>query len=155
MNGNMYHYVESGLDDVWLQIGAGVEFIDRPAGRSVRIKDLEGLHELIGRTLAIHKKDLTGKEIRFLRKELLLSQGVLAKLLGVAEQTVHRWEAGKAEIPKPAEAIIRSLYMAKVEGPQKVDLMKMLKELADLEDQLDGQLRLCRSTTSDKWKLAA
>ena len=155
MKDNMYHYVESGLDGVWLQIGAGVEFVDRPSGQTVRIKDLEGLHELIGRTLATHKKDLTGKEIRFLRKELLLSQGVLAKLLGVAEQTVHRWEAGKAEIPKPAEALIRSLYMAKIYGANKVDLRKMLEELADLEDELDGRMRLCRSTSSHEWTLAA
>lgn len=155
MKESMYQYLESGLDDIWLQIGAGVQFVDRPSGRTVKITDIEGLHELIGRTLATQKKNLTGKEVRFLRKELLLSQATLGRLLGVTEQTVHRWEAGKADISKAAEALVRSLYMTKIDGQKSIDLRKVLEELADLEDELDGEMRLCRSASSHKWKLAS
>jgi DNA-binding transcriptional regulator YiaG len=76
----------------------------------VRINDIDGLHEAIGRTLITDKKNLSGREIRFLRHEMVMWQAMLAKLLEVSEQTIHRWEKGKAEVPKPAEALIRLLY---------------------------------------------
>jgi DNA-binding transcriptional regulator YiaG len=126
-----HHYTESGLDNVWL-VG-GFEIINQGAERQLKIRDIEGLHRVIGTVLADKKGDLTGKEIRFLRQELLMSQALLAKLLGVTEQTVHRWETGKADIPKPAESLIRFIYRGK-----NVDVRKALEELAEIEDQLDS-----------------
>lgn len=141
-----YQYTESGLDNVWLVVGPGVQFTKAPSGQIVRIKDLEGLHRAIGNTLAKEKKDLTGREVRFLRQEMLLSQASLAKLLGVTEQTVHRWEAGKTDVPKPAEALIRGLYLqqlkeqiaiARGETATGIDVRRSLERLADLENDID------------------
>lgn len=126
-----HHYTESGLDNVWL-IG-GFEVVNRGSSKEMRIKDLPGLHAAIGKVLVDKKGDLTGKEIRFLRQELLMSQALLARLLGVTEQTVHRWETGKADIPKSAESLIRFMYRGK-----DVDVRKALEELAEIEDQLDS-----------------
>ena len=103
-----YQYTECGLDNIYLV--DGFTFVDRPSGREVKITNIDGLHEVIGKMLITDKKNLSGKEIRFLRQEMLMSQAVLAKLLEVAEQTVLRWEKGKADIPKPAETLIRLLY---------------------------------------------
>src|SRR5216683_6433207 len=108
MSDNNYHYKECGLDNIYL--ANGFAFVERPSGREVRIKDIEGLHEAIGKTLINEKRDLSGKEIKFLRQEMLMSQALLAKLLDVAEQTVHRWEANKTDIPRAAETLIRVLY---------------------------------------------
>ena len=140
--GKWYQYTESGLDNVFLAIGAGVQIKDLPSGKQVNIRAIDQLHEVIGVSLAKEKKNLSGKEIRFLRQEMLLSQGNLAKLLGVTEQTVHRWETGKADVPKPAEALIRSLYLDQLKtdeekGRDKISVRKTLERLADLEDEVD------------------
>jgi putative transcriptional regulator len=147
MTDQMYHYTESGLDHVYL--ANGYEFVEAPGGRAVRISDIDGLHEAIGRTLITDKKNLSGKEIRFLRHEMLMSQAKLAKLLEVGEQTVHRWEKGKAEIPKPAEALIRLLYRDHIKDKGVSSIRRCLERLADLEDALDGivLIRLTPKTT--------
>jgi DNA-binding transcriptional regulator YiaG len=135
MTEQMYHYTESGLDNVYL--ADGYEFVEAPGGQEVRITDIDGLHEAIGRTLIADKKNLSGKEIRFLRHEMLLSQARLAKLLEVGEQTVHRWEKGKAEIPKPAETLIRLLYREHIKDKAAPKIRHCLERIADLEDTID------------------
>ncbi|HEX4839910.1 MAG TPA: helix-turn-helix domain-containing protein [Rhabdochlamydiaceae bacterium] len=90
-----YHYTECGLNNIYLL--NGYKFIQTSRGKAVSIKDIDGLHKAIGLFLATAKKDLSGDEIRFLRHELLLSQLTLARLLGVSEQAVHRWEKGKVD----------------------------------------------------------
>lgn len=88
-----YHYTECGLNNIYLV--NGYKFIETPRGKSVSINDIDGLHKAIGLLLVTSKKDLSGEEIRFLRLELLMSQNTLAKLLGVSEQAIRRWEKGK------------------------------------------------------------
>ena len=147
-----YHYTESGLDSVYLL--NGFDFDDAPSGRQVIIKDIDGLHRAIGEYLVKEKKDLSGKEIRFLRHEMLMSQTTLAKFLGVSEQAVHRWENGKTEqVPKPAEALIRLLYSEQIIGCND-ELKKALKQIADIEDEMDARMTLSRETNRG-WKLAA
>lgn len=43
---NHYHYVTSGLSNVWLKNGFSVK--ETEYGRSVSIHDIEGLHKAIG-----------------------------------------------------------------------------------------------------------
>ncbi|MGH8581294.1 MAG: helix-turn-helix domain-containing protein [Gammaproteobacteria bacterium] len=148
---NMYHYTECGLDNVWL--ADGYEFFDLPSGRHLKIGDIEGLHRAIGRTLAERKKDLTGKDIRFLRQEMLLSQTSLAKLLEVTEQTIHRWETNKSYIPKPAESLIRLLYREHINDDAGTNIRSKLEKLADLEDAVDGQRLTARKSINRDWQL--
>jgi putative transcriptional regulator len=133
-----YHYTESGLDNVWLV--NGVNYVDGPHGTQVIIEDIDGLHRAIGETLITHRKNLSGKEIKFLRQEMLTSQATLARLLGVSERAVIRWEGGKAgEVPGPAEATIRMLYrdFLDEEGGRGTGTMrKMLKRIADMEKEI-------------------
>jgi len=144
MTAEVYHYTESGLDNVYL--ASGFQFVDGPGGRRVKIKDIDGLHETIGRLLITEKKNLSGKEIRFLRQEMLMSQATLAKLLEVAEQTVLRWEKGKVDIPKPAESLIRLLYREHIKEKGAEKIRSKLERLADLEDKAGGySLRLRQS----------
>jgi putative transcriptional regulator len=144
MTAEAYHYTESGLDNVYL--ANGFEFVDGPGGRRVKIKNIEGLHEVIGRQLVKEKKNLSGKEIRFLRQEMLMSQADLARLLEVAEQTILRWEKGKSAIPKPAETLIRLLYREHIKEEGAERIRSKLQQLADLEDKAAGYpLRLRQS----------
>jgi putative transcriptional regulator len=147
-----YHYTESGLDNVYL--ASGFSIVAAPGGRrQVAIKDLEGLHTAIGRILIEGKKHLTGKEVRYLRNEMLLSQMALAKLLEVNVQAVHRWERGKSGVPKPADALIRLLYRQHVQGDRPANIRKMLEAFADLEDSVDGR-RVTLRKSAKEWKLA-
>jgi DNA-binding transcriptional regulator YiaG len=145
MTTEVYHYAESGLDNVYL-VG-GFEFVDGPGERRVKIKDIDGLHEAIGRLLITEKKNLSGKEIRFLRQEMLMSQAVLAKLLEIAEQTVLRWEKGKTDIPKPAETLIRLLYREHIKDKGAGSIRSKLERLSDLEDKIDGRLLRLRQSS--------
>ena len=87
----MYHYIDSGLDNVVLE--SGYREIDTPYGRGVSIDNLDALHLAIGKWL-LNVPKLNGAEFRFLRHELDMSQGRLARLLGEKEQNIGRLGAG-------------------------------------------------------------
>ena len=129
----MYHYTESGLDNVYLV--DGFEYVN--GGKEVIIQDLDGLHRAIGCALAEQRRRLTGDEFRFLRSEMLLSQAALAKGLGVKELTVGRWERGESEIPVSTEVVVRKLFLEEL--GQRGELKKVLERIADLEDEIDSQ----------------
>ena len=130
MNDDRYHYLECGLDDVYLV--DGFKRFDTPRGPSIAIEEVDTLHHVIGKHLCLDRKELSGKEFRFLRREMLMSQAVLANLFDVKEQTVHRWETGKSPVPRAAESLIRLMYMNKVPN-----VRDRLKQVADLEDEID------------------
>jgi DNA-binding transcriptional regulator YiaG len=142
MTDQLYHYRESGLEDVYL--ANGFELVRGADGlMRTRIEDIDGLHDVIGRHIVNERKMLSGSEIRFLRHELLLSQGGLAHLLDVAENTVRRWEHGRQVMPRSADVLLRALYMERSNGRGGV-VPGLLQRLADLEDEIDRNLTLHR-----------
>ena len=144
-----YQYIESGLDNVFL--AGGFEYQTAPSGRTVTIHDIEGLHEAIGRWLVNKRQRLMGKEFRFLRSELLMSQAFLANVLGVRELTVARWEKGQTEIPAATDAAVRKMYAESVKG-ERPGMRELLTRIADLENELDKSLLLKRPPKSD-WQV--
>jgi hypothetical protein len=72
-------------------------------------------------------------------------------LIEVSEQTVHRWEKGKAEIPKPAEALIRLLYREHIKEKGVSSIRRCLERLVDLEDVLD---RISLRQSNKRWQSA-
>jgi putative transcriptional regulator len=146
-----YHYKECGLDDVYLL--SGFEYVETPRGKGVTIKDIEGLHRVIGSILVREKKHLNGREFRFLRHEINATQQVVAGLLGVDVQSVGRWERGESEIPGPAQAVIRLLYEEKINGNQAIS--EPLERLAGLDEQLEGSEEITLHKTPEGWEAAA
>lgn len=145
MTTHSYHYTECGLDSVYLH--GGYELSDG----LVAINNLDGLHKAIGRFIIDRRKHLSGKEIRFLRIEMGMSQETLARLLDVAVQTIHRWESGKTtDVPKPAEALVRLLYDEHI--GEAGEIRKHLKRIADLEDEIDHPLHLM-ATAHGHWRV--
>lgn len=113
----MFHYISSGLRNIWLVNGYRVQ---RTAyGRAVSIEDVEGLHKAIAKRLVTVKPRLTGAEFRFLRKELDLSQVRLAALFGNDAQTVALWEK-TGRIPRWADRMIRLVHQEYTEGNAKI-----------------------------------
>jgi putative transcriptional regulator len=130
-----YHYTECGLDNVYLL--NGFKYVETPRGKGATIKDRDGLHRAIGRYLVREKKNLSGKEFRFLRHELDMTQLLIANLLNVDVQTVARWEKRKTvEIPGPAQGLIRLLYEEHTNGNRKITTL--LAELAELDEIIHG-----------------
>jgi putative transcriptional regulator len=113
-----YHYTESGLPNVWLR---GVEVFECDCGEKFAfIPCLEELHKLIGKTLIKKEDQLSGREIRFLRKHLMLKSKDFAKELGVKDVTVSRWENEASQPPESVDKLIRLFYAIKM-GLRKTD----------------------------------
>lgn len=147
----MLHYDSSGLPNVWLK--NGYESRETPYGRSVAIHNVEGLHRAIGLALVNLKPALSGDEVRFLRKELDMSQAQLARFLGVGESSVRGWENARQDITPPAERMLRLIYREHVAGDGTVrELVERLSEL-NREAYLVERLEL--EETQDGWKPAA
>lgn len=146
MTAEPYHFTECGLDNVYLL--NGFRYDDTPQGRVVKIDDLDGLLRAIVEHLVFEKRTLKGREIRFLRTELNLSQRMLGTLLDVDEQTVARWEKGKTKIDGAAAKMIRFMCAEQIRGNSSVQAF--LKELASLDDSGDDEVKM--QDTDDGWR---
>lgn len=144
----MYHYQESGLPNVYLANGYTEQLTDWGSG--IAIADIDGLHRAIGSALVRDRDRLLGADVRFLRKELGLSQTALADAMGCEEQTVSLWER-QGRIPAPADRLLRALYVEHVKG--SVTVGKLLQQLhASDHARAHERMTMTRART---WKLAA
>ena len=109
----MYHYTMCGLDNVWLENG----YTEKKTayGNAVSIDAAEDLHRVIALSLCGKPHRLTGKEFRFLRTTMNMSQSGIAKLLGVTEQSVSLWER-TGKVPKAPDTLTRLAFLAKHDG---------------------------------------
>jgi len=146
----MYHYIESGLSHVYLKNGYHAESID--GDEFVSIDDLNGLHRILGASIASQTRALTPEEFKFLRIELNLSQRILAYRFGVSEQTIARYEKGQSDIPRTTDAALRSLYMESCDQHNSVSFF--LNLLADSAAQQAAQDILLEEI-ENKWMVAS
>lgn len=146
----LYHYTGCGLRNVWLRNGFAVR--ETAYGKAVAIHDLEGLHRAIGLCLVDRRPNLSGEEVRFLRKELDMPQKRLANVLGVSESTVRSWEANRGKISPPADRVLRVLYREDVEGDGTV--RELIERLAE-SDRKSYALKLEMKETRKGWKALA
>jgi DNA-binding transcriptional regulator YiaG len=130
------HYTDCGLDYVFLQNGFEVETID--GEEYLSITDLDGLHRAIGMHIVMARKAPTGRELRFLRNELKMSQADLGRMIGVTYQSVARWEKGQTDVPGPAVFSVKLLYLLSLMPMDKrAELSKRFLVLASDVVQLD------------------
>lgn len=142
-------YTGCGLDDIWLVSGYEVETVDGEP--TISIRNLDGLLVAIGRSLAKRKKLLSGKEIRFLRLQMDLSQSKLARLVGCDAQQIARYEKGQNKMHGAVDRLLRMLYREHLKDPIRV------QEFLEAVDRLDGRMddKQVFAETSDGWKAAA
>jgi len=123
---SLYQYKVCGLDNVWI---AGVEPITDDAGEIVySIDNYSGLHQAIARAIVWNRAGMSGKELRFLRTELRMTQDELAQLLHKEALSVSRWERGECPIDPNAETVIRMYAIEKL----KLGKIKDIAELSKL-----------------------
>ena len=104
-----YQYSESGLDNVYL---SGVDICKCNCGeKSVSIPAIMELHGVIGLALATKNTALTGREIKFLRKNIGISGKVFAEVIGIDKSTLSRWENDNQVVSKPNDRLIRLAYL--------------------------------------------
>lgn len=107
-----HHYIESGLQNVWLK---GVEIFECECGENFAfIPCAQELHNLIAGILLQKEDQLSGSEIRFLRKHMGLKAKDFAKELGVGKVTVSRWESGDYSPSESFDRFIRLLYATRM-----------------------------------------
>lgn len=151
MKNAIYHYTESGLNNIYL--ANGFNTIETSSGQAISINNVDGLHRAIGLFLASTVKDLSGDEIRFLRHEMLMSQKTLSLLLGVSEQEIRRWENGKIKMPKPSESLLRLLYREHV-SDQSGKIASILKRISHLEERI-SKMQFVFKNSKNEWHTAA
>lgn len=142
-----YHYTDSGLDNIWLENGYTLH--QTVYGEGVSIQDTAGLHRAIGAWLIEQPKPLDGAELRFLRREMELTQRNLASILNASEQAVRRWEkARKSAINGSADRLLRAFYSEYVKGDGSV--RQVVERLASLDQAEQRDVRFCE--TDDGWQ---
>jgi DNA-binding transcriptional regulator YiaG len=147
---NAYHYVQCGLDNVWL--GNGFEIVETPYGRSVKIEQVERLDAAIAEWLTRQPAPLTGKELRFLRLQLDLSQKRLGELLGKEAQTVALWEKSET-LNKDVDFMVRHIYRQTAINARQV-YVEMVDYLNAM-DRTEHQEKITFKETEDGWRKAA
>jgi putative transcriptional regulator len=136
----MYHYKESGLDNIWLVNGYTIH--QTPYGEGVSIHNTAGLNKSIGRWLVSLSKPINGAELRFLRIEIEMTQKHLAALLGVEEQALRRWEKSRSKpINGAADRLLRAIYKEYIDGDRSI--RRLVDRLSSLEgnNQIAGRFK--------------
>ena len=100
-----YRYTESGLDNVVVK-GARI-LVDDAGEQCVTIPNVNGLHKAIASGIVYRHSTMTGRELRFLRTEMGMTQAELAAMVHREPLAVSRWERGENPIDSNAEALIR------------------------------------------------
>lgn len=143
----MYHYTSCGLDNIYLK--NGYELPETAEGTGVAIHDMDALHRVIAKGIVDQPAPISGKEFRFLRIELDLSQRAIGELMDKSDQMIAKWEKGENSIPVLADKAIRDLYMDSIGESHIADL---LTKLRDLDSQLH-EIKFQFSETENGWTL--
>jgi putative transcriptional regulator len=148
MKDNRYHYIESGLNNVWLE--NGFEVRETPYGEGISIHNVDGLHRVIGLALSESTAALSPAAFKFLRVEMDLSQKALARLLDKDEQTISLYER-KGDIPALVAGAVRQFYREyrEVDGTFR-DLMQRFVELDNELGDMERELSFME--TPDGWQ---
>jgi transcriptional regulator with XRE-family HTH domain len=108
-----YHYTECGLDNVVIE---GLPVCkDQTGEETITIPAVGVLHHVIAQGIVTLPAKITGKELRFLRSELGMTQAELAETLRVSLLTISRWEREENPITDSAEMLVRLLADERLE----------------------------------------
>ena len=110
-----YRFTESGLDNVVLK---DVEFAkcEECGEEAVRIPRLNDLMRALALGVIAKPYELTGEDVRFLRKYLELSAAEFANILSVDKSTLSRWENGDQALGPQSDRLIRTVVLGLGEG---------------------------------------
>ena len=145
-----HHYAECGLKNIFLK---NVEELVCPncGEEELVIPNMEQLHKLIANHVAVQKQRLLPEEVRFLRSHLGFSGVDFANAIGVAAETVSRWENGREEMKLSHERFLRVLILYEF-GPVR-DYLKSLPNLGAVREK--KRIKNIFKAEKNHWKKAA
>ena len=110
---NAYHYIECGLSNVFIE---GMTTVSDHAGeKTVTIPAIGLLHQVIAEGIVTLPSKMNGKELRFLRTEMGMTQAMLAEVLKVTSLTISRWEREETSIDDAGEMLVRLMAVERLE----------------------------------------
>jgi transcriptional regulator with XRE-family HTH domain len=92
--------------------------------------DEDGLEECVRRILVHTPKRLNGRQLRFLRRGLSLSQEAFGTLVDRDAQTIARIEKANQEVPRYIDLAVRIRYLAKIEPSKSVGELLCIHDLS-------------------------
>lgn len=104
-----YHYTASGLKNVTL-VDIDMRRCSACGWSAAVIPNVDDLHRVLAGMIIEKPSRLLGSELRFLRKYLAESGSAFASQLGVAPETLSRWENEKESVSPVADRLAR-LYV--------------------------------------------
>lgn len=123
---SVYHYKESGLENVYLK---NIPVYECSCGTLyASIFRVIRLNDLIAKTLLEKTALLNGEEIKFLRKNLYLSSKKFSSALGLDKTTLSKWENNRQEHNERNDRFIRLSYII-YKGIQKKEAQRIFKFL--------------------------
>jgi transcriptional regulator with XRE-family HTH domain len=115
-----YHYTECGLENVFIE---GMDEVQDHAGEdTLTIPAIGLLHTVIAEGIVMLPSKMSGRELRFLRTEMGLTQEKLADTLKVTLLTVSRWESEESPIKDTAEMLVRLMAVEYLKLSVKLDV---------------------------------
>ncbi|MDE0306077.1 MAG: helix-turn-helix transcriptional regulator [Albidovulum sp.] len=122
-----YHYTECGLDNVFIEgMETGNDHASEP---TITIPAIGLLHKVIAESIVNLPFKMTGKELRFLRTEMGLTQERLARILKVTNITVSRWEREETAIKDTAEMLVRLMAVHELELDESMNVNEMSEKV--------------------------
>jgi len=146
ITGSTHRYAESGLPSVVLH-GVQVRKCQECGAEEVAIPNVAGLHRCIAEMLVARKSALNAVELRFLRQFLGHSSKDFAKTLGVAPETLSRWENASRDIPSVVDRVVRLLV---VNTPPRTDYSADM--LANIRPTAPKHARMALRLRRDGWE---
>lgn len=106
-------YVEAGLSAVTL-LGVEVRLCPQCGETELVLPALESIHRQIMSALVSKEGRLAPEEMRFLRRYAGYSGADMARRVGVAPETLSRWEHGARDVGVGSDRFLRVIVMATV-----------------------------------------
>ena len=150
IGGDMYQYKSCGLDGIYLENGYHETVIN--GSSAVSITALDSLHEAIAMNICSLPRSLNGKEIRFLRTELDMSQKGLGLWIDKTDQAIAKWEKDENDIPRADDACLRNLYLDSRDKDSK--LSELLKRFNEIDREMQEQEKTVFIESEEQWQVA-
>lgn len=148
----MYHFKDSGIENVWLQNGyrTGTDKF----GPYLSIDDIPGLYRAIAIALAHGGGSLTCAQLRLMRQQLYMTQKQLAEKIGRTEQTILLWERCVSKenlrtpiVPKDSARLIKLMLLE-----QLCEGMTLSAAFCHLEQAVQNRIVMTRK--NGQWDAA-
>ncbi len=148
-----YLFVECGLTNVTLR---GVELLkcDQCGSSTPVLSKINNLMRVIASALVLKPSQLTGKEIRFIRKYIGLTGEQFGKKLGLTKQHVSRIENEKHPVGAQTDRLIRFLAIS-ANSNLKNEIQRLFERLETIKDKpLQERIEIDLATGSFEYAAA-